>query len=97
MFPRLHLPRRQIGLLKLRELFQCRTPSESHNWIEKISTSQVKKPPYKKIIDTIAQQQKTFRKNAVKFAGLRVALSNLNPTIHYETDEALADLCKAMA
>jgi hypothetical protein len=72
-------------------------PAESHAWIEKICASQVKKPPYKKIIDTIAQQQKTFHKNAVKFAGLRVALSNLSPTIHYETDEALADLCTAMA
>lgn len=90
-------PLKQIGLLKLRELFQCRTPSESHDWIEKVRASHVKKPPYKKIIDTIAEQQKTFRKNAVKFAGLRVALSNLTPTIHYDTDEALADLCKAMA
>ena len=90
-------PLKQIGLLKLRELFQNRTPSESHAWIEKVRISHVTKPPYKKIIDTIAQQQKTFRKNAVKFAGLRVALSNLNPTIHYDTDEALADICKAMA
>jgi Histidine kinase-, DNA gyrase B-, and HSP90-like ATPase len=90
-------PLKQIGLLKLRELFQCRTPSESHDWIEKIRASHVKKPPYKKIIDTIAEQQKTFRKNAVKFAGLRVALSNLIPTIHYDTDEALAELCKGMA
>jgi hypothetical protein len=88
---------KQIGLLKLRELFQCRIPSESHDWIERIRASQVKKPPYKKIIDTIAEQQKTFRRNAVKFAGLRVALSKLNPTIHYETDDALAGICKAMA
>lgn len=90
-------PLKQIGLLKLRELFQCRTPSESHEWVEKIRATHVKKPPYKKIIDTIAEQQKIFTKNAVKFAGLRVALSNLSPTIHYDTDEGLADICKAMA
>jgi hypothetical protein len=90
-------PLKQIGLLKLRELFQCRIPSESHDWIEKIRASRIKKPPYKKIIDTIAEQQKAFHKNAVKFAGLRVALSKLNPTIHYDTDDALADICKAMA
>jgi hypothetical protein len=90
-------PLKQIGLLTLRELFQCRTPHESHDWIERIRAKHVKKPPYKKIIDTIAEQQKRFHKNAVKFAGLRVALSNLHPSIHYDTDEQLADICKAMA
>ncbi len=90
-------PLKQVGLLKLRELFQCRTPSDSHDWIEKIRASHVTKPPYKKIIDTIADQQKTFNKSAVKFAGLRVALSALNPRIYYDTDEELADICKAMA
>lgn len=90
-------PLKQLGLLKLRELFQCRLPGESHAWVEKLRAQHVKKPPYKRIIDTIADQQKKFRKNAVKFAGLRVALSNLNPTIHYDTDDQLADLCKSMA
>jgi histidine kinase/DNA gyrase B/HSP90-like ATPase len=90
-------PLKQLGLLKLRELFQCKLPAEAHAWVEKLRVTQVKKPPYKRIIDTIADQQKKFRKNAVKFAGLRVALSNLTPTIHYDTDEELADLCKTMA
>ncbi len=90
-------PLKQIGLLKLRELFRCRIPSECRDWIEKIRTSHVKRPPYKKIIDTIAEQQRRFQKNAVKFAGLRVALSDLLPSIHYDTDEELADICKAMA
>jgi hypothetical protein len=90
-------PLKQLGLLKLRELFQCKLPAEAHAWVEKLRVTQVKKPPYKRIIDTIADQQRKFRKNAVKFAGLRVALSNLTPTIHYDTDEELADLCKTMA
>jgi len=90
-------PLKQIGLLKLRELFQSRTPAESHDWIERIRAAHVKKPPYKKIVDTIADQQKRFRKNAVKFAGLRVALSTLTPSVHYDTDGELADICKAMA
>lgn len=90
-------PLKQLGLLKLRELFQCKLPAEAHAWVETVRAAQVKKPPYKRIIDTIAQQQKLFKKNAVKFAGLRVALSNLNPTIHYDTDEQLGDLCKTMA
>lgn len=90
-------PLKQIGLLTLRELFQCRTPEESHAWIEQMRAKHVKRPPYKKIIETIAEQQKRFNKNAVKFAGLRVALSDLKPTIHYDTDGELADICKAMA
>jgi hypothetical protein len=90
-------PLKQIGLLKLKELFECRTPSESHTWVENVRKSHVNKPPYKKIIDAIAQQQSAFRKSAVKFAGLRVALSNLSPSIHYDNDEQLADICKAMA
>jgi hypothetical protein len=90
-------PLKQIGLQTLRGLFQCCTPQECHDWIETIRATNVKKPPYKKIIDAISDQQKRFQKNAVKFAALRVALSNLNPTIHYDTDSELADLCKAMA
>jgi hypothetical protein len=90
-------PLKQIGLLTLREVFQCRTPEESHAWIEKIRAKHVKKPPYKKIIETVAEQQKRFNKSAVKFAGLRVALSNLNPSIHYDTDDQLGEICKAMA
>jgi hypothetical protein len=90
-------PLKQVGLLKLRELFQCRLPSESHGWVEAIRSSRVTKPPYKKIIDTIADQQKRFDKSSVKFAGLRVALSSLNPTIHYHTDEELAAICNGMS
>lgn len=90
-------PLKQIGLLTLRELFQCKTPEESRAWILKIRAKQVKKPPCKKIIETIAEQQKRFNKNPVKFAGLRVALPDLNPSIHYDTDEELADICKAIS
>jgi hypothetical protein len=88
-------PLRQLGLLRLRELFQCSTPSESREWIEKVRRTQVKKPPYKKIVGAIDDQQKQFHRNAVKFAALRVALLNLS--IRYETDDELADICKAMA
>jgi hypothetical protein len=45
-------PLKQIGLLTLRELFECRTPQESHAWVEKMRAKNVKKPPYKKIVDT---------------------------------------------
>lgn len=91
-------PLKQLGLVKLRELFNsCRTPEESHLWVEAIRAAHVKKPPYKKIVETIAEQQRRFQKKAVKFAALSVALDNLNPSIHYDTDAELADICKAMA
>jgi hypothetical protein len=90
-------PIKQIGLQKLRELFQSALPEDSHAWMETVRRMRVKKPPYRRIVEAIAVQQKTFKKSAVKYAGLRVALSHLTPPIHFETDNELADLCKAMA
>lgn len=90
-------PMKQIGLQKLRGLFECALPEESHVWIEGVRKENVKKPPYKRIVETIEEQQKKFKKSAVKYAGLRVALSNLAPAIEFETDGELADLCRAMA
>jgi hypothetical protein len=90
-------PIKRIGLQKLRELFQCSLPEESHAWIEELKKLKIKKPPYKRIVETIEAQQKKFKKSAVKYAALRVALSNLTPAIEYETDDELSDLCKAIA
>lgn len=90
-------PIKRIGLRKLRGLFQSALPEESHAWIEELKMLEIKKPPYKHIVETIEAQQKKFKKSAVKYAALRVALSNITPPIEYETDDELADLCKAMA
>jgi Histidine kinase-, DNA gyrase B-, and HSP90-like ATPase len=90
-------PIKQIGLQKLRKLFECGTPEETHNWLEQQKQIRIKKPPYKRIVETIEAQQKRFQKAAVKYAALRVALSVLNPPIDFETDNDLSELCKAMA
>ncbi len=91
-------PRKQLGLQKLRELFEtCRLPEQSAKWVESIRMSKIKKLPYKQIILTIEALQKKFKKASVKYAALRVELSHLTPPIEYETDETLIDLCKAMA
>ena len=90
-------PIKRIGLQKLRDLFQCALPEETHAWVEQQKQVKIKKPPYKRIVETIEAQQKKFKKSAVKYAALRVALSNLSPAIDYETDDDLSDLCKAMA
>lgn len=91
-------PVKQLGLQKLRELFeQCRLPEDSAKWVESIRTTKVKKPPYRPIVETIAALHKKYKKASVKYAALRVELSHSTPPIEYETDEELIELCKAMA
>lgn len=91
-------PLKHVGLRKLRELFvSCRLPEDSAKWVGSIRALRVKRPPYTKIVKTIAQLQKKFKRAAVNYAALRVELSHLEPPIEYETDDALVDLCKAMA
>lgn len=90
-------PIKQVGLHKIRELFTCKTPQETRAWIEAIQKTVVTKPPYKKIVETIHELHKLFTKEPVKYSALRVSLAAQTPSIRYETDEELADLCKAMA
>jgi Histidine kinase-, DNA gyrase B-, and HSP90-like ATPase len=91
-------PYKQLGLRKLRELFeQCRLPEESAAWVEAIRNKQVKRPPYVKIINTIEQLQKRRKMAPVKYAALANELSHLEPPIEYETDEELIEVCRAMA
>lgn len=91
-------PLKQLGLQKLRQLFQnCSLPKESHDWIVSLSKEKVKKPPYRRVIETIELLQRKFRKASVKYSALRVALSMSDPPIEFETDDELADLCRAMA
>jgi hypothetical protein len=91
-------PVKQLGLWKLRELFEtCSLPQESAAWVEALRQTKVKKPPYVQIITTIERLQKKREKQAVKYAALVNELSHLTPPIEYETDEALIEVCKAMA
>ena len=91
-------PVKQIGLQKLRELFQnCSLPSESAGWVESIRKTTVEKPPYRKIVETIEALQRKFRNASVSYSALRVELSHATPPVEYETDEALFELCRGMA
>jgi hypothetical protein len=91
-------PVKQVGLQKLRELFEtCKLPQDSAKWVEAVRTTRITRPPYKQILTTIAAQQKQFTQAAVKYPALRVALSNLSPPINYATDDALREVCTAMA
>ena len=91
-------PVKQIGLQKLRELFQkCSLPNESAAWVESIRQTAVEKPPYRKIVETIEELQKKYRKSSVNYSALRVELSHMTPPFEYETDEDLFELCRGMA
>ena len=91
-------PTKQVGLRKLRELFQkCSVDQDSSAWVDDIRKGQVKKPPYKQIVATIEFLQKKWKKASVKYDALRNELSHLTPAIVYETNDELIDLCKAMA
>ena len=51
---------RQIGLDKLRELFEtCYMPQDVHEWIENIEKTEVEKPPYYELVDVVYELQKT--------------------------------------
>ena len=90
-------PLRQIGLAQLRGLFDCSLPDESRAWVTKIRETKIEKVPYKKIVQTIEAQQKKWKKSAVKYSGLREALSNLSKSIEYEDEKDLIAICVALA
>ncbi len=91
-------PVKQIGLQKIRELFQeCSLPEESAAWVESIRQAVVERPPYQMIVETIEAQQKKFKKAPVQYSALRVELSHLMPPVEYETDEHIFELCRGMA
>ncbi len=91
-------PIKQIGLLKLRDLFlNCQSPEESAAWIQDVKKLKIKKTPYRAIIETIEYLHKEYKRTCVEYAALRIELSHRTPPIKYETDDGLIDLCKAMA
>jgi hypothetical protein len=90
-------PIKGLGLSKLRSLFQsCRLPEECKTWVDQIEAGKPKKQPYKEVIETIHQLQKKYKRAAVGYDALRVALGARTPPIDYDVNEGLVDLCKAM-
>ena len=91
-------PIKQIGLAELRDLFvSCSLPDDSHEWIKKIASKAVKKPPYKVIVYTIQELQIKFNKSTVEYASLRVELTHKTPPVQYDTNDELRDLCKGIS
>lgn len=91
-------PLRQLGLAKIRELFQtCSLPEQCKAWIDTIEKTRVVKPPYEQIIKAIEQLQEDSRNEPVSYGELRNELKHATPPIKYDNLEELTDLCKAMS
>ena len=90
-------PLKRIGLVKIRELFDCSLPEESAAWVAECAERDVEAPPYREIIETIEALQKRYPKEPVKYSALRVQLAALPEAIDYETDDELIELCRGMA
>ena len=90
-------PVKQVGLGKIRELFmECSLPEQSSEWVDAISQTRVTRPPYRKILETIKDQQGKFKSEPVTYSALRIGLLNLTPDIRYDRDEEIREICKAM-
>ena len=91
-------PVKQIGLQKLRELFQqCGLPDESHEWVESVRQTVVERPPYRLIVETIQALQRNYQRASVDYSALRVELRHLSPPIEYQTNDELFELCRGMS
>lgn len=91
-------PVKQIGLQKLRELFQqCSLPDESREWVESIRQTAVERPPYRLIVETIQALQRNYQRASVDYSALRVELRHLSPPIEYQTNDELFELCRGMS
>jgi hypothetical protein len=90
------VPLKRINLSRLREFFQqCITPEESKEWIDRIATEKRKRPKFKELLETIADEQKEQPGAAVEYAAVVVALRR-GYNIRMEKDEVI-DLCRALA
>lgn len=91
-------PVKRLGLAKIREmLLKCSLPEECKAWIDAIEKEAVAKPPYEKIINTIHSLQEEYSMSSVEYGALRVALGKETPPYKVNTNDELAELCKAMA
>ena len=91
-------PVKRLGLARIREmLVTCHLPEECKAWIDKIEKETVAKPPYEKIINAIHSLQQEYSMSSVEYGALRVALGRETPPYKVNTNDELAELCKAMS
>ncbi|MBI5866946.1 MAG: hypothetical protein HZB43_01420 [candidate division Zixibacteria bacterium] len=91
-------PVKRLGLARIREMLRaCSMPEECWNWISEVEKEAVVTPPYEKIINAIHSQQKEFEMAPVEYGALRAVLARETPPYKVNTNDDLAELCKAMA
>ncbi|APZ92643.1 ATP-binding protein [Fuerstiella marisgermanici] len=85
-------PVKQLSPSQLKDLFDtCQLPDESADWIEKLTHRQIKKPPYKKILDVIWSEQINDKSALVKYSSVRILLRPIR-----KTDEEIKEICKSI-
>ena len=91
-------PAKALRLSKLRDLFvKCSLPDECKKWIDEIEKVAIQRPPYRRIVEAIHALQQKYQRAPVKYGDLRVHLGAQTPSVDYETNDELMELCKAMA
>lgn len=79
----------QIGLLKLRDLFEkCCTPADVTGWIDKIGNEKIKTGPFKEILEAIYYLQKTD----IEPPDLSSVRYRLNQTLKFNKPMSKAEL-----
>jgi Histidine kinase-, DNA gyrase B-, and HSP90-like ATPase len=90
------VPAKRVGLDKLRDLFEtCSMPEDSKAWIDKLAAETTTKPPYKELLETIADEQKEAQEAPVEFASIVTILRREKHT-KLDKEEIIA-LCNSLA
>ena len=91
-------PVKQIGLADMRNLFlECKMPTESTAWVDRLARKDVKRPPYRRIVRAIAEYQRDVPTAPVKYEALHIWLMKTEPSVKFDTSKEVADLCRTMA
>lgn len=86
---------KHIALNRLRELFvKCSMPDEAETWIDALRDETAKRPPYRRILDTIDLLQREWQDEPVEFSSLRVKLKEKH-SVTLSNDE-LEIVCRTL-
>lgn len=91
-------PVKMLGLKKIRELFEkCTLPDQCREWIQNVKDQNVEHPQFRTILETVKSIADESDEEPVRYNGLRLVLSRMNPPVKYKRDKDLGDVCKAIA
>lgn len=89
-------PLKRIGPLRLRELFTtCSLPQEAKEWIDKLGTESIRRPPYRELLELIAAEQKDMPEQQVEYGNIVTGLRK-DKGIKLPKAEVI-ELCRALS